>query len=111
MHNHIDRDKYVEIHLENVDPKTRYNFDKVDSAAYGDFGTTYDLLSVMHYSSKAFSMNGLETIVPRNAHYASLIGAKKLSPNDVRRVNNMYECNESPPDLDIFKSLEANHQK
>lgn len=109
MHNHVDRDNYVEIHLENVEPKTRYNFDKVDSDAYGDFGTSYDLLSVMHYSSKAFSMNGLDTIVPRNAQYSSLIGAKELSPDDVRRINNMYECNESPPDFDIFKSFGVNN--
>ena len=37
----------------------QHNFDKRNTTA---FGVNYDYGSVMHYSAKAFSMNGQETI-------------------------------------------------
>jgi Astacin (Peptidase family M12A) len=47
----------------------QHNFDKRNSTA---FGVNYDYGSVMHYSAKAFSMNGLETIQPRVIFLISL---------------------------------------
>lgn len=42
MQNHANRDKYVAIQWNNINPAERYNFDKVSSYDYGNFGTSYD---------------------------------------------------------------------
>jgi len=58
-----DRDKYVEIHWENIMPHGRHNFEK---AYYiDDYGTPYDYCSIMHYPSYIFSKNGKDTITPK----------------------------------------------
>lgn len=92
MHNHVDRDKFVRIYLENVDPAYRYAFNKVNPNSYGNFGTSYDLLSVMHYPKWAFSSNGRDTMVPYNSSYLNKIGANQLSDGDITRIKNMYQC-------------------
>jgi choriolysin H len=92
MHNHIDRDKYVTVYIENVDPDMAFNFDKVDPAVFGNFNTTYDYLSVMHYPKWAFSNNGKDTMVPTDISYLDKIGASELTDGDIARINNMYEC-------------------
>lgn len=92
MHNHIDRDRYVRVYLENVSSSSRHNFNKVSAASYGNFGTSYDYMSVMHYPRWAFSMNGKDTIVPLDRGFIDLIGTRELTTGDVARVNNMYQC-------------------
>jgi hypothetical protein len=93
MHNHVDRDKYIEIRWNNIRPQEYSNFNKVDPTLFGNFGTNYDLYSVMHYDSTAFTWNGQDTIVPRNRRYRRIIGQRSgLSINDVKRINNMYNC-------------------
>jgi hypothetical protein len=56
-----DRDAYVAVHWENVDPAYRYAFEKVDSS-YAVMRGPYDLGSIMHYWDGAFSKNGAPTI-------------------------------------------------
>ena len=91
MHNHIDRDNFIEIKLENV--RDEKSFVKVDALATSNFGTTYDLLSVMHYNSKAFSKNGMHTIIPKDSKYLRKMGQRlRMSQGDVQRLNNMYQC-------------------
>lgn len=93
MHSHIDRDRFVEIKWANIKPDTRDNFDKVNPRLFGNFGTEYDLNSVMHYSAKAFSKNGRETITPKDPKFRGVIGQRKeLSVGDAARINNMYQC-------------------
>ena len=93
MHNHADRDRFVEIKWRNIQNESISNFEKVDRRKYGNFNTKYDFHSVMHYQRKAFSKNGYDTIVPRNSFNADIIGQRKyLSINDAERINNMYNC-------------------
>lgn len=93
MHSHADRDKHVTIMLRNIKQDAISNFDKVSPRLFSNFGTTYDVFSVMHYDGKAFSKNGKETIVPKNLRFAKVIGQREgLSRGDIMRVNNMYEC-------------------
>lgn len=93
MHNHIDRDSYVKIHWENILPEFYGNFDKVDPQWFDNFGTPYDLMSVMHYPRWAFSYNGHDVIEPHNIQYIDKIGSPYLSENDALRLNRMYNCN------------------
>lgn len=93
MHSHADRDKFVEIKWNNIQPDAITNFDKVDPEKFSNFGTGYDVYSLMHYDGKAFSKNGKQTIVPRNRRYKDVIGQRiGLSFGDVKRINNMYKC-------------------
>jgi hypothetical protein len=93
MHNHADRDKYIEIRWQNVRNDSLHNFEKDDERDFGNFGTNYDYRSVMHYEKNAFSKNGQETIVARNPFFRNIIGQREhLSFGDAKRINNMYEC-------------------
>lgn len=92
MHNHIERDQFVQIFWDNIWPEMTHNFDTVDPMWFDNFNTPYDLLSVMHYPRWAFSMNGEDTIRPHNIAYIDRIGSSLLSPGDAQRLNNMYNC-------------------
>lgn len=92
MHNHVDRDDYVKIVWKNIRPVDHKAFSKVNPKLYDNFGTSYDLLSIMHYARKSFSMNGQDTIIPHDRNYIDIIGLKKLSEGDATRLSRMYQC-------------------
>lgn len=93
MHNHVDRDKFIIIRLENVDPKFKFAFEKVNPRIFENFGTQYDYFSIMHYDSTTFSGNGRMTIVTRNPFYQDVIGRQLvMSSGDHIRINRMYKC-------------------
>lgn len=93
MHSHFDRDDFVTIKWKNLKPGTEDNFQKVNPRFFGNFGTSYDPESVMHYSATAFTKNGKETIVPKDSRYSEKMGQRVgVSPGDVQRINNMYKC-------------------
>lgn len=99
MHNHQDRDKYVKIHLQNVQPNMRSNFDKVYSngfVEYGNFGTAYEYYSLMHYRKDVFVIKGKTiTMEPRKKRFLNIIEQRnKLSSGDIKRINYMYKCSE-----------------
>ncbi|XP_035673696.1 uncharacterized protein LOC118414053 [Branchiostoma floridae] len=91
-HQRPDRDDYVTIRLQNVDPDEQYNFDKqTDSRT---LGLSYDYGSVMHYESDAFSANGRDTIVPKRPLNGIVLGwAEELSSLDLQKINKLYDCN------------------
>lgn len=41
----------------------KFNFNKTSAEVTNAFGVPYDYMSIVHYSSKAFSKNGQPTIV------------------------------------------------
>lgn len=92
MHNHIDRDDFVQVFWENIEPAFHFAFNKVNPEWFDNYGTPYDLLSSMHYAGWAFSINGLDTIVPHDRSYINRIGFNRLSEGDVTRLNRMYQC-------------------
>ncbi|XP_026195431.1 high choriolytic enzyme 1-like [Anabas testudineus] len=84
-----DRDEYVNIHFENIEPKEESNFEKVQT---NNLGTPYDFNSVMQYSNYAFSKNGLPTITAKSNPNLPLGCATHISSNDIARVNRLYQC-------------------
>ncbi len=60
-----DRDTFVTIRPENIEDSLEFNFAKIGGALNQ---TDYDFESMMHYSRKAFSINGQDTITT-NAGY------------------------------------------
>lgn len=92
MHDHNDRDNYVRIVWENIAPQHHPIFEIATSYWYDDFNTPYDFRSIMHYSSETFTQNGLDTIIPHDPSYLSIIGQDQISEGDVTRINRMYMC-------------------
>ncbi|KAF5303834.1 hypothetical protein FQR65_LT08091 [Abscondita terminalis] len=85
------RDDFVTIHLENVIPEYVGSFNKYTSDLVTSFGEPYDYNSVMHYSRKAFSANGNDTIVPLDPN--AVIGQRDgLSASDTIKIQKMYNC-------------------
>jgi hypothetical protein len=81
-----DRDQFVRIAWENITPNMEHNFDQ--HITDGDDIGQYDYDSVMHYPAKAFSVNGLDTMV---AIGGEPIGQRNgLSAADIAAVKDLY---------------------
>ncbi|KAJ8734716.1 hypothetical protein PYW08_013966 [Mythimna loreyi] len=89
MQSSPDRDDYVNIVWANIVQQARHNFRKYNSFSVSDFGVGYDYDSVLHYSRRAFSSNGQDTIVPKlnGATIGQRVG---LSDKDIQKLNKMY---------------------
>ncbi|KAK4876541.1 hypothetical protein RN001_009047 [Aquatica leii] len=91
MQSNYNRDDYLIVHYENIEPGAEYNFDKKTINQVNDFGLRYDYDSIMHYPRKAFSKNNRDTIEPKDP--TAVIGeAKKMSDIDIAKVLKMYKC-------------------
>jgi hypothetical protein len=96
-----DRDNYLIIRDENVNPDMLYNFDKAGIQAV-EVGT-FDFASIMLYGCTSFSDNGEATIVPRwptipQCRYGVESGfIQQLSAGDLAGVNFMYPSRANPP--------------
>ncbi|KAM7351641.1 seminal metalloprotease 1-like [Cochliomyia hominivorax] len=85
------RDEYVEILYENITPGKEFNFEKYKSDVVTDFDMGYDYESCMHYTTKAFSVNGEDTMRPLDPN--ARIGQREgLSDIDISKINIMYKC-------------------
>lgn len=85
-----DRDEYVTINWENIIRGYESNF-RIDRDS--DTGSLYDILSIMHYTSKAFASNGQPTIVPKDPSNAKFLGnSMGLSELDAKMLCKMYNC-------------------
>lgn len=64
-----------------------------ETKSFQTFLFRYDFDSVMHYRAKAFSTNGDDTIVPKNASIvASRLGQRDgFSPIDRNQINKAYK--------------------
>ncbi len=81
-----DRNEYVTVNLDAVPSENRHNFNQHISD--GDDVGPYDYTSVMHYSRRAFSETGEDTITPPAG---ITIGQRDgLSNGDVAAVDQMY---------------------
>jgi hypothetical protein len=83
-----DRDDYVDIIWDNIDPDQRFNFEKHSKVVGTDTGP-YDFGSIMHYGPTAFSANGGKTIVRKDGKdFEEQRDA--LSDTDLMGVEAMY---------------------
>ncbi|XP_060575863.1 uncharacterized protein LOC132733271, partial [Ruditapes philippinarum] len=94
-HNRWDRDNFIKIHFENINPGYNESFIK-RKPENADFDHDYDYLSIMHYGQYFFSKNAsakLITIETINPNFQSRIGKVKLpSFQDYKTLNDMYKC-------------------
>ena len=55
-HSRPDRDLYVSILFDNIEPKSRRNFGKVESQMYNARSTPFDISSIMMYGPEDFGV-------------------------------------------------------
>ncbi|CAG7815354.1 unnamed protein product [Allacma fusca] len=90
----LDRDNYVTVLTQNINPKRTINFQKYTSREGYDFGVPYDYSSLMHYPESAFQseaavLQGLKTLVPKRSGVE--IGQRRyLSELDTLKIIRMY---------------------
>jgi hypothetical protein len=93
QHSHHERDEKVIIHWTNINCTFLGNFRIRGPLQNDNFGTSYDIDSIMHYGSKAFSKNDKLTIETKNPSDQGRIGQRiELSAGDITRLRNMYQC-------------------
>lgn len=94
-----DRDEYVKIMWENISPHHESNFNKYSNSYITDYGTSYDYESILHYSGKAFSKNGNDTIVA--LHNTTTLGQRNgFTEKDIMKLNRMYNSSCNQPEAE-----------
>ena len=85
-----DRDNFVTIVWANIDPSMQFNFSQHISD--GDDLGAYDYGSIMHYPPNAFTINGQNTIVAKQALPAGVVMGQRsgLSADDLAGVRILY---------------------
>lgn len=88
--NRSDRDYYVRINWDNIDPQKAYNFYKQDT---NNLNTPYDYSSVMHYGRTAFAIQyDWDTITPIPDANVPIGQRQGMSYWDIMRINLLYGC-------------------
>lgn len=102
MHKSFDRDDFVRINEDNIadpDENIASGFNKMPESKYSYFGTSYDFDSIMHVGaylhSKQMFDKTIEAIDPNNDPKIENLYKKNLSSGDIRRINNMFNCDTS----------------
>lgn len=82
-----DREKFIVIHTENIKSGKEHDFQiETDERLVG----TYDFGSIMHYSSRAFSKNGLPTITRLDGSTGGMGQREELSRGDIEALHELY---------------------
>ncbi|XP_070707463.1 high choriolytic enzyme 1-like isoform X1 [Pempheris klunzingeri] len=85
-----DRDRYVRINWQNINPRMAYNFYRQDT---NNLNTPYDYSSIMHYGRTAFSIQyGRDSITPIPNANVQIGQRKGMSRWDIMRINRLYGC-------------------
>jgi len=94
--NRHDRDQYVNILWDNIQPWAKGNFKKYSASEVTHFGLPYDYTSVMHYRGNAFAKNRrMTTIQTKDRSKQNIIGRnRRISPGDIKLVKKLYKCEE-----------------
>uniref|UniRef100_A0A914EJT7 Metalloendopeptidase n=1 Tax=Acrobeloides nanus TaxID=290746 RepID=A0A914EJT7_9BILA len=95
-HHHIraDRDNFITINWDNVNPQQYDYFAVADSKQFTSYGITYDYGSIMHYNSYVAGANpSVQTMIPKfnPSQAVPLMGQRKaLRQGDILLLNKMY---------------------
>ncbi|XP_011197558.2 seminal metalloprotease 1 [Bactrocera dorsalis] len=93
MQNAYNRSKYVRVVRGNIKKGHEHNFKRYPRRMSSNFGQGYDYGSIMHYSSRAFSINGKKTIVPLQKVSKGVLGQRNgITQSDKKKLNKMYGC-------------------
>ncbi len=87
-HQRPDRDLYVEVVWDNIWPEYEFNFDMRDNPLFEEEQFPYDYNSIMHYHSRGFSIDGNETIIPKDGR--DILRTDSLTEIDKEKVRAIY---------------------
>ncbi|XP_077991280.1 astacin-like metalloendopeptidase [Glandiceps talaboti] len=89
-----DRDNYVYILWQNIQDAMESNFEKYGTDYIQDLGASYDYFSIMHYYSKAFTIDGSSTILPKQTGVSEsdLGSSQGFTSTDKYKLNALYDC-------------------
>lgn len=88
LNSSANRDKYVKINWNNITAGKQRNFEIYRNSI--SYNLPYDLKSLMHYQSYAFSRNQKPTITALDG---TLIGqSTAMTLLDIQRIKKMYQC-------------------
>uniref|UniRef100_A0A914H435 Metalloendopeptidase n=1 Tax=Globodera rostochiensis TaxID=31243 RepID=A0A914H435_GLORO len=100
-----DRDQYINIFWNNVDPQQTDKFEVTSATEYTSYGIPYDYGSVMHYSSNGTARRGgLQTMsakVNPAVNNAKMGWRDGLAQSDVHVLNRMYCTASDCVDTDV----------
>jgi hypothetical protein len=96
MHNREDRDSYIRINYENIQPGYLNLYSKVNKGQYNSCNTPYDFFSIMHYTIYGLAINqSVPTIYTINPQFQNGLGLgynNGPTVGDFIRINRMYQC-------------------
>ncbi|XP_034558914.1 meprin A subunit beta-like [Notolabrus celidotus] len=96
-----DRDDYVDIMWDRIEPGKRHNFKTRDDTESSALGVPYDYGSVMHYSKSSFNIGSDPTIVTKIPKFMDGIGQRMgFSASDLTKLNRLYNCTKSSTFVD-----------
>lgn len=88
-----DRDRYITIIPENIEPGDMHNVKKINNI--DTYGLPYDYTSLFHYSGRVMSKNDQISIKTKDPYFQNVIGrTRSLSYYDVNLGNLMYNCSQ-----------------
>lgn len=92
-HSRTDRDDFITVHYDNVDPTYFNNFDKITEEYMNLQGVSYDYGSILHYGPYAFAMDPFLPVITSNRPPDIEMGQRLFaSDNDFAEVNLLYNC-------------------
>jgi hypothetical protein len=101
-----DRDSFITIHWDKIKPGMESEFNQ--HITDGDDVGSYDYASVMHYSRTAFSVDGSETMTPKDSSVA--IGHKSaLSAGDIAAADMLVAAGKPAPTKPAFPGRNIKH--
>ncbi|XP_021955270.1 zinc metalloproteinase nas-15 [Folsomia candida] len=112
----FDRDDHVNVYFQNIQSGMEFNFRKYTWNYIQNLSAPYDLSSVMHYGSYAFSKDRRSaTILPKDPN--KKIGQRdNFSKIDILKINRLYQCDNvkptstPPPTPKPITACEDNHK-
>ncbi|CAB3408122.1 unnamed protein product [Caenorhabditis bovis] len=92
-HMRADRDQYIQVLYQNIDPSQYAQFDKLSQRDATTYNIPYDYLSVMHYEESAFAKPGKISMLTKDNKFQKIIGhPKDASASDYMKVCSIYQC-------------------
>lgn len=87
-HQRPDRDLYVEVVWDNIWPEFEFNFEIKNNPLIREEEFPYDYNSIMHYHSRGYSIDGNETILPKDGR--EIMRTDSLTEIDKEKVRAIY---------------------
>jgi len=94
--NRPDRDSYVTIHEDAIEPGARSQYEMCSSC--NTHGTPYNCLSTMHYRDTFFNVNGQKTMTAKSSS-CDLQTPTTMVDSDWVLLNKMYNCGGSEEEV------------